>query len=194
MICCHKKRGDREEVVGKFLLISSRSALLSFFFAHFALKVNHEPHASLLKEVFDEIEAKSRKPVSVGNHNFFEIAAERGVQNGTQAGALVVESGADVGDDFVVRIRGSEISKLPFEISTLTRRGDPPVDDLPLFLGFDDLVLSEALVEVLDVVEAASSGCADAVETSRVGPLAQRILRDAILSLDERPRLIDGCL
>jgi hypothetical protein len=54
-----KEGGDSEEVIGEITLV--RGAFIS--------TVNHDPRASFREDEVQEVEAKSRKPVAVHDHN-----------------------------------------------------------------------------------------------------------------------------
>ena len=99
-----KAGNDREKVVGEFLLCAT---IFVFFdnqepaIAPFA----DVPFADVLEE---EIKGETSKSVSVGDHNLADNAAKDGVQKGSQALALEVDTGSDVGDDAVFWVLGAQ--------------------------------------------------------------------------------------
>ena len=70
-----------------------------------------------------ELEGEAAESVAVGNHNFFDIAAHRSVQNGEKAGALPVDTRSDVCDDFVPGAGEAESFNLSFEVVALFLAG-----------------------------------------------------------------------
>lgn len=81
------------------------------------------------KDAFHEFEGKTTQSVSPGNHQLADFSAHRAFQNGRKTAAVPVDSAADVGDDFVVRVLVSEVLDLPFEVGTLVFAADSGVAD-----------------------------------------------------------------
>jgi hypothetical protein len=67
---------------------------------------------------------------------------------------MEVEAGADVGDDKVGGVAGSEVLDLALEVLLLVGGADPGVDDLLLFRPEVIAVFSEELEDVISEVEA----------------------------------------
>jgi hypothetical protein len=83
--------------------------------------------------VFDETGTDPREAVTVGNHDFRDISAHAGVQNGPKARPREVDSAADVGYDSVTRKPFPQECNLPFKIRLLFGRTDACVADTALF-------------------------------------------------------------
>jgi hypothetical protein len=92
--------------------------------------VNHDPSASFREDEVQEVVAESCKPVAVHDHNFRDHAGECAFQKGTQPLPLEVDTGGDVFDEDVVRVRLRllEVGDLAVEVGTLLGTADAGVD------------------------------------------------------------------
>ena len=97
-------------------------------FVLFMVALNHEFSASLLEDELKEVASNSCKPVSVGNHNLRDHPIEHLFQNGFQTFSLEVDSGGDIADDDVGRVRFFEIFNLASEIASLLGGTNAGVD------------------------------------------------------------------
>ena len=70
-------------------------------------------------QVLNEFKPKSGEPVSVGNNNCELISAHNSLQYGSKPFPFVVESRADVFDDFCVGEKSMEIGDLTGEVISL---------------------------------------------------------------------------
>lgn len=86
---------------------------------------NHDTRAVELEHVLDEVEGEPRESVAVGNHKRAEAALTRESKNAAQAGALPVETGADVLDDAGVKLdeSGARAGVRGRRAAWTTRRG-----------------------------------------------------------------------
>lgn len=92
---------------------------------------NHDTRAVELEHVLDEVEGEPRESVAVGNHKRAEAALTRESKNAAQAGALPVETGADVLDDVGSRHAGVKLDEsgaLACEVAALLGRRDAAVE------------------------------------------------------------------
>lgn len=86
MVAGSENRDDRQEVFGE----------LSGWLLAVCI-VKHRNHGSMTPEdVLDEVEPKPRKAISVGDHNFCEMASECELQYLQQSPPLEIEARADV--------------------------------------------------------------------------------------------------
>ena len=170
----HKDGGDGEQIVGEF------SSFAVGVVATPIATENHEPRASLREHKLQQLDAVARKPVAVHDHNLVDQAREHAFQNGEQAAALKVETGADVGDDAVGGAFAAQVGDLAFEVGALVGAADTSVDDALLFLSFFAglvvIVDTETLVDVAHVVEALAGGGAipNAAHQAAISPAPER--------------------
>lgn len=108
---------DRQEVLSEFLFGSDIVTL-----------ENDERCSRSIDDPSDELRAKSRQAVFVGNHNLLDAAFLDVDQKPRERFAFVLEAGADVLVDFVVRVERLELLVLPFEVVFLFPRRDATVD------------------------------------------------------------------
>ena len=124
---------------------------------------NHEADVGLDEDMLDEVKGDATEAVAVGNHNLFDAAAHRAVQNGEQAPALEVDAGRNIRNDLVLGIETYEVLALEDEVGLLLFGRDAGVDDAGfgslLFLAAGrDVADAKVIGHVLGVVEAAAAG------------------------------------
>lgn len=131
----------------------------------------------MFEYVLEQVERKSAQSVSVGNHNFSEIALERKVQNPLEARPMEVETGSNVGDRSVVGILGLQLLSLSIEITRLflMGRGDSGVDDV----RFLPLVFGGGADNRVDIVESLTSGGANVMDEVSIGPTPESFIGDS---------------
>jgi hypothetical protein len=111
---------DGQEVVFEFVCVVPDRVVL-----------NHDLAPGPAQDVADELEREAAESVAVGNHNFFDVAAQSGVQNGEETMAFPVDARRDVRDDFVVRVFFLERFDLAVEVGTLLLARHSGVADPP---------------------------------------------------------------
>lgn len=77
-----------------------------------------------------EPESNSRESVPMGYHDFRDSSAHASFQKGAQPRPLEVDSGSDVGNEFVIWIPRPQVILLPFKIRLLFRGRHPRVHEL----------------------------------------------------------------
>ena len=158
-----KESGDGEEVVGEVALVSGT----------FIATVNHDPSASFREDEVQEVEAETRKPVAVHDHNLRDQAGECSFQKGAQTRPLEVDAGGDVLDEGVSRVRFLEVDDLAVEVGALLGAADPCVD-VSAFAGVTGLVVvSEELRDASDAVEPLAARGTEVGESSGGRPAAK---------------------
>ena len=155
--------GDREEVTGEVA-----------FVVVFMSTVNHEFRASLCEDELQELASNARKSVAVGN--FRDHALEDAFQKGLQTFTVEVDAASDVPDDGVSRVRFLEVVNLALEVATLF--ADAGVD-VRAFVTSG--VLSEQILDPVNVVSPFASGESEVIEASGGRPGTERSRGDSIL-------------
>ena len=90
---------------------------------------NHEFSTVFFDQQSNEVESKSGKPVTVGNHNRELVSAQKSFQQGSKPFALEIKAGTDVLDDFRSRESGLQSMGLSFEVVSLLVGTDPAIAD-----------------------------------------------------------------
>jgi hypothetical protein len=146
---------------------------------------NHELCVSLLEEEFDELKSIATQPVLVGNHDFSDSASVYSFQKGMKTFPFVVETGADVLDDFMLWVLVSEVCDLSFEIWFLVGAGDSGVTDFR-FLSFAgrSFFLVEESFHIIESVESKSTRGSKGPHSSIAIPSLQSAGGDSILLLN----------
>ncbi len=160
--------GDREEVTGE----------VAFVVVVFMSTVNHEFRASLCEDELQELASNARKSVAVGN--FRDHALEDAFQKGLQTFTVEVDAASDVpDDDGVSRVRFLEVVNLALEeVATLFGAADAGVD-VRAFVTSG--VLSEQILDPVNVVSPFASGESEVIEASGGRPGTERSRGDSIL-------------
>ena len=127
---------------------------------------NHDAPTVAFNEVFDEGEAESRQSVSVGNHNFKLVAAQKSSQYGTQPRPLEVKSAADVLDNLGFRVDRLHPGDLSGEIVSLFGRRHPAITHPP---GVSAGEIS------FDIVQSPAGRSSDGPNNAVVGVLPQSV-------------------
>lgn len=136
-----KVGGDSEEIFGEIV----RPVII--------LTVNHELCASFCEDKLQEVDANSCKSVAVHDHNLCDQSCEYAFQKGLQAMAIEVDSGADVLEELVSRVRFLEVLDLAFEVSALLVTADPCV-----YIGtLPGRLLSEETQDTIDAIHSLAS-------------------------------------
>lgn len=152
--------------------------------------MNHDPRASFCEDEVQEVEAKSRKPVAVHDHNLRDHAGECLFQKGAQAGPLEVDAGCDILDASVSRVRFLEVGGLSVKVGTLLGAADPGVDVGTLARVVGSVVVSKEFCDAVDTIEALAARGAKVRESSGGRPAAKGGGREAILGAEEGPGLV----
>lgn len=118
---------DGEKIFGEFLFSASYRAV-----------ENQEFSTVEFDQILDEFKPKARKAVTVGNHKMELFSIKESSQYGFKPFTLIVESTADVRDDFVVRESGSHELNLSLKIVSLLGTGNAAVADADSLTGFSD--------------------------------------------------------
>lgn len=139
--------------------------------------VNAQPDLMLVEQPLQELQSESTKPVSICDHNFCDSSLVASFQNGEQTGPLPVETGGDVADELVLRIRFLEVPDLSLEVFLLVLRRDAGVDDFGALwrsCGGGCVGTLDELEELLLVVETLAARQLEAFDASGLGPSAER--------------------
>ena len=83
-----------------------------------------------LEEPLKKVKSETGEPVLVGNHHASDMALEEPFQYGAKAGALVVDSTADVLDEGETGVLCEQACCLPPQVVGLLTRGDPGVHNI----------------------------------------------------------------
>lgn len=128
----------------------------------------------MFEDVLEQVECESTESVSMGNHNFSEIALEREVQNPLEAWSVEVESRADVGDGGVVGVLGFELFSLSLKITRLLLmgRGNSRIDNV----RFLTLTFEVGLDDRVDIIESLSSGSSNVMDEVLIGPTSEGLV------------------
>jgi hypothetical protein len=101
---------------------------------------NHDFDLRVLKKLLQQLEGEAAQAVTVGNHNFGDMATEYAFQKGLKLKTLPGEAGLNILDNFVLGIGFAD--DLTLEIFRLMGAADPCATHF-LFFGLDCLVTSE---------------------------------------------------
>jgi hypothetical protein len=109
---------DGKQILGKFGFGASHSWI-----------ENQQLPAVLFKEEAEQVEAEPGKPIPMGNHKPELISAQEAFQYGEQSFPFEVEPGANVFDDFGLRVEGAHALDLSLKVVALLGGTDPAVTD-----------------------------------------------------------------
>jgi hypothetical protein len=147
--------------------------------------LNHDFATDSSEDVLKELKGEPAQPVTVGNHNLLDIAPQRSVQKGEQAGTFPVDARSNVAYDFMLRERFLQGPDLSLEIVLLWCTRDSCIADSSF--GHFLSVLWEAFEYGLDVGPLAAPTKADNANFTGNPPVVEGGGRDP------QGRLDDGC-
>ena len=129
--------------------------------------VNHEFRANFREDKLQDVASKSCEPVSMGNLRDHPV--EDLFQNGLQTFSFEVNTGSNVFDDDVVRVRFLEVFNLAFEISTLLGAADSGVDVISLC----SVLLPKKTLDSIDIVHSFAARESDVLQNSGGRPCTE---------------------
>ena len=135
----------------------------------FIFTVNHEPRANFREDKLQEVVSKSCKPVPVQDHNLGDHAFECLFQKGLQAFPFEVDTGGDVFDENVPRVRFLEVGALAIKVGALLRTTDSCVDVTTL----GRLGSAEQSKDTIEAIQALTSWCTYVFKTSGGRPVSK---------------------
>ena len=169
---------DGHEVLAELLFTCFTSAVL-----------NDESTTSLTDDPFDDFGHKTRQAVFVGHHNSFDCSLLDSSQKPRQAFPFVVESRADVFEDFEVRVFLLERLYLTLKVVFLFFGRDSSVDGAcfrlrsflvllcPVFAGFDVFTPFDVR-DIDDVLSSLAAWSSDMTDPLTLGVESERGGRD----------------
>lgn len=151
-----------------------------------SLAKNHEPRASLAKEPLQELDGEARESVTVGNHNFCDIARVDAVQKGNKSSSLPVDPAGNVGEELCARVRFLELLDLTLEVGALVLTTDSGVEQgsvggLGGEGGIGSSTAGKESVNVVAGVAMKAPGGDNGTYASGGAPALERVPRDCIL-------------
>jgi hypothetical protein len=163
--------GDCKEIVCEVVLV---------FVNVLTFTVNQEFNVIFLKQEFQKVVCKSCKSVAVHDHNLADHAGHDVFQKGLQTMPFEVNTGSDVLDDFMARVRLFEVVDLSDKIGALLFTADPGVDIALLGGG----LASHDAKDSVDTLHPLPSWHADMLDLSGDGPGSKGSMGDAVLRLE----------